>query len=115
MRGEKEVTVVRGGQRIVVVEVRDPWVGAYVFADGERKAGWLRTTDLIPVNDSAKPKQGQVCLCAMQTVTPAPPTVTAACRVSGGPGPDYFRDYNAGYYDRHEVDPNLTVWEPWMH
>jgi hypothetical protein len=69
MRGAEVVAVVPGGQRIVVVEVRDQWVGAYVLISGEKKAGWLRTTDFIPVNDSAKPPEGQVCPCAKQATS----------------------------------------------
>jgi hypothetical protein len=118
MRGADVVTVVRGGQRIVVVEVRSQWVGAYVFTDGEKKGGWLRTSDFIPVADSAKREGSQACPCAMQTAAaaPQPPTADAACRVvRTEPTQDYFQDYYVGYYERHELDPDLTVWEPWRH
>ena len=115
MRGGEVVAVVPGGQRIVVVEVRNHWIGTYVFANGERKAGWLRTADFIPINDSAKPQEGQVCLCAVQTATAAPPNPGAACRARSEPTRDYFRDYYTGYYERHETDPNIHAWEPWRH
>jgi hypothetical protein len=118
MRGTEVVAVVAGGQRIVVVEVRGQWVGTYVAANGEKKDGWLRMSDFIPAGDSARADHRVPCQqCALQTVTAASSTPEAAvCRVRAEPtGSSYFRDYDAGYYGRHETDPNLTVWEPWMH
>lgn len=116
MRGADVVAVVPGGERIVVVEVRDQWIGTYVVRNGQKKAGWLRATDFIPADDSAKPQEGQVCLCAMPTTTAAAPNPPAAtCPVRTGPAERYFRDYYTGYYGRHETDPDIHVWEPWMH
>jgi hypothetical protein len=115
MRGADLVAVAAKGQRLVVVDVRDGWIGAYMFTNGQRQAGWFRAIDVTPADDPPKPAPAQACLCAMQTVTPAPQPAQETSPVSNGPRRDYFRAYDAGYYDRHETDPNLTTWEPWMH
>jgi hypothetical protein len=114
MRGAEVVAVVPGGERLVVVEVRDQWIGVYVSTNGEKKAGWLRATDFVPVADAAQPQQGQACLCAMQTTTAAVPTPVAAYPMGGGYTRDYYQDYHTGLYS-HEPDPNIHAWEPWRH
>ncbi|MGA2068281.1 MAG: S24/S26 family peptidase [Thermoguttaceae bacterium] len=121
MRGAEVVAVVPGGERLVVVEVRDQWIGTYVSENGERKAGWLRTSDFVPVTDvAAKPQAGQACLCAMQTATAAPPApaaaypVGAAYSVGSGPMQGYYQGYFSSYYS-HEPDPDIHAWQPWMH
>jgi hypothetical protein len=113
--GSHIVAALPKGQRIVVVEVRDPWVGTYVSVNGQKRAGWIATADFVPVSSPVKPGP-KIYTAAESTVSE--PTANAvhmqtrnsACSSS----PDYFTDYNIGYYQRHETDPNIHTWEPWM-
>ena len=42
MLGDEVIAVLGRGRRIVVVEVRDSWIGTHVVVGGAKKAGWLR-------------------------------------------------------------------------
>jgi hypothetical protein len=120
MRGEQVTATVPQGQQVVVVEVRDPWVGVYVSIGNQKKAGWLQATAFVPrgkqpelvaAGYSAQQEQGpQVRLAAQSVSAPQP---AAICPVSSAD--TFFRAYDAGYYGRHETDPNLETWEPWMY
>jgi hypothetical protein len=114
LRGADVVAVVSGGQRLVVVEVRDQWIGTYVETNGAKKAGWLRATDFVPVAEAARPQEGQACLCAMQTTTAGAPTPVAAYPTGGRYTRDYYQDYKTSYYS-HEPDPDIHAWQPWLH
>lgn len=127
MRGEQVIATVPTGQQIVVVDVRDPWIGVYVSIGTEQKAGWIRTTAFVPAaNNQAEliaagrsvEQQGgpQITLAAAATSQAVSPPATAApCPVASPPAAQYFQAYDAGYYGRHETDPNLETWEPWMY
>jgi hypothetical protein len=124
MYGAKVVSSVRKGQQIIVVEVRQPWIGTYVIVDNQKKAGWIRSTDFIPTAAAAQTgarfitasesSAGAQSYTAYKPVAePAP----ASPRICVSPSPS-FRvddDFLIGKYDRHEVDPNVHVWEPWRH
>jgi hypothetical protein len=118
MLGEQVTATVPEGQQVVVVEVRDPWVGVYVSIGNQQKAGWLRMTAFVPGGN--QPELVAAGYNAGQGATPtrlagelvAPPAPATACPV---PTASFFRAYDAGYYGRHETDPNLVTWEPWMY
>jgi hypothetical protein len=119
MRGEQVTATVPAGQQVIVVEVRDPWVGVYVSIGSQQKAGWLPTTAFVP--GGTQPELVAAGYNAQQEGTPArlagesvsPPVPAVVCPT---PAADhYFRAYDAGYYGRHETDPNLVTWEPWMY
>ena len=55
MRGDKIIASVPKGQQVVVVEVRDPWLGIYVSIGDQKKAGWMRTTAFIPAAGGDQP------------------------------------------------------------
>ncbi len=109
MLGKAVVTAMPKGHRIVVVEFRDPWVGTYATVNGEKKAGWLRVTDVVPGNGGP----------AQRPVQPAPRPTTVGNPVGNRvlvrsvPSQDPWDAYLTGYYLRHETDPNVHVWEPW--
>jgi hypothetical protein len=115
------------GQTVVVVEVRGRWVGIYVSIDGQKKEGWLRTTDFVPTGAATQPasvtaslpvmrRDGPEVILAAESKSSAPPAPASACEAPSGQANDhYFRAYYTGYYTRHETDPNLEVWEPWMY
>jgi hypothetical protein len=123
MRGDNILATVPKGRQVVVVEVRDPWVGIYVSLGDQKQAGWVPTTAFVPAGGSAQAgyvaagysaeqRGGAEVTLAAESQAVSSPAVSAACRVSS---PDYFRDYDIGYYTRHETDPNLQTWEPWMY
>jgi len=105
MLGQAVVAAIPKGQRIVVVEFRDPWVGTYAAANGQKKAGWIRVTDVVPGNgDSAR---------APVRSAPPPTPVGNRLLLRSTPPADPWDAYLIGYYLRHETDPNIHVWEPW--
>jgi hypothetical protein len=93
MWGEQVVTAVPRGQRVVVVEVRDGWVGTHVTVNGQAKSGWMAVGEFLP---SASPVA--VCVCESR------PAITADVEA-----------FLIGRYQRHETDPDIHVWEPWRH
>ncbi len=126
MRGDKIIAIVPKGQPVVVVEVRDPWLGIYVSIADQKTAGWMRTTAFVPLGGSDRPdyvaaaynvkrEGGPEVTLATEHKSVSPAGESAACRDSSGPASNYFRDYDAGYYTRHETDPNLETWEPWRY
>jgi hypothetical protein len=126
MRGDEVVATVPRGQRIVVVEVRGSWVGTHVVANGRSKAGWIRVTDFIPAGGAAgsayipavyaadKDAGLRITLAAKSESTSSP-QASAACPIATEPAHNYFSAYEAGYYGRHETDPNIHEWQPWMY
>ena len=118
MVGKKVVATVPKGQRIVVVDVRDSWVGTYVSVNGRRMAGWIGTAHFIPAGSPAK-SEPQIFTAASKPIASEPAQDAVAVRVrrpaSSNSGDNYFRDYHIGYYERHETDPNIHVWEPWRY
>jgi len=123
MRGDQIIATVPKGRQVLVVEVRDSWIGTYVSFGDQKKAGWMPTTAFVPVGGSAQAgyiaagyaaeqKGGPDVTLAAEFPSVSPPAVSAACTV---PSSSYFRDYDSGYYSRHETDPNLQTWEPWMY
>jgi hypothetical protein len=125
MRGDKIIATVPKGRQVVVVEVRDPWIGIYVSLGDQRKAGWMQTAAFVPSGGSAaqgyiaagydvKQQGGPQIALTAESPSISLSEASSACRVRVQ-SPDYFRDYDAGYYTRHETDPNLQTWEPWMY
>ena len=101
MQGDRVVTAVPQGQRIVVVEVRDGWVGTHVTVNGQTKAGWLAMADFLPaVALAGEPK-------------PADVAVTVHVCESWPAQAQETEAFLIGKYLRHETDPNIHVWEPW--
>ena len=126
MRGNKIIAIVPKGQPVVVVEVRDPWIGVYVSIADQKTAGWMRTTAFVPAAGGNQPgyvaagydvkrERGPEVTLAAQSQSVSPAAESAACRDSSRSASNYFRDYDTGYYTRHETDPNLQTWEPWMY
>jgi hypothetical protein len=126
MRGDKIIASVPKGQQVVVVEVRDPWLGIYVSIGDQKKAGWMRTTAFIPAAGGdqpgyvtagydVKPEGSPQVTFATESQPVSPSQASAAYCVPAGAADHYFRAYDAGYYTRHETDPNLEAWEPWMY
>ncbi len=111
MVGSALVAQVPKGRQIVVVQVRDSWVGTYLSVNGQKKAGWIDAAAFMPVGEAVKPEAKLVA--ASEQVVSEPAQNVVRTRASSGSQRDYFRDYHAGYYGRHETDPNVHVWEPW--
>jgi len=112
MLADQVVGVLPKGQRIVVVEVRDGWVGAHARVDGRLVAGWVQSTDFVPA--------GVACLTVSEATsgtqvhTAYRPVVTELIPTLVAPARDYGRDeFLIGRQERHETDPNMHVWEPW--
>lgn len=101
MLGKEVIAELQQGQPIVVVEVQHPWIGTYVLSDNQKKIGWVRTKEFIPVNSPARAEP----VPAVQAS--AAPRVVAVSRAA------IDSDFMVGKYDRHEVDPNVHTWEPW--
>ena len=114
MLGNEVITAVRKGQRIVVVEVRHPWVGTYVMVNNQKKVGWIRSKEFIPADlpalaASAGPQ-------VYSSYRPVAEPAAAPVRVYVAPSSSSVDDaYLVGKYQRHELDPNVHVWEPWRH
>ncbi len=126
MRGDRTIATVPKGQPVVVVEVRGQWVGIYVSIDGQKRTGWMRTTDFVPASAATQPgsiptsfavmqRGGPEVILAAESKSYAPPAPSPAGEAQSGQANGYFRAYYTGYYTRHETDPNLEVWEPWRY
>jgi hypothetical protein len=125
MIGGQAVTAVPKGHRVLVVESRETWIGTSLTVNGEVKSGWIAAKNFIPSNC---PPPAPVALVA-QAITPgaytafrpvtpeqpaAAPPLAVAPPVRERPVFVERRDeYTIGYYERHETDPNMHVWEPW--
>jgi hypothetical protein len=96
MSGERVVGAVPKGQQIIVVEVRDNWVGTAVLLNKQTKMGWIKAKDLVgvgaPVAAQAASACDSLCSCCVE-----------------------LDDFLIGRIYRHEVDPNMHVWEPWRY
>ena len=125
--GDKIIATVPKGQQVVVVEVRDPWLGIYVSIGDQKTAGWMRTTAFVPAGGGNQPgyvaagydvkREGgpEVILAAQSQIRFPGGGSPLSAADSSRPASDYFRGYDNGYYTRHETDPNLETWEPWMY
>ena len=115
--GNKVVARLVKGQRVVVIEVRDSWVGTYVAVNGQKVPGWISISDFVPAGGAAKAEPQIYAASEAVGVVPAQeaPSVQARRPVASRPGDDYFRNYNYRYYSLHETDPNIHAWEPWTH
>ena len=121
MVGSNVVASLLRGTRIVVVEVRESWIGAYVSVNGQHKAGWIGAIDFIPTGLAAN-SDARMSTAVLPVVSESVPTV-----VGSGVNPtppvlriDHSRDYASGYrgeqgvyYNEHGVDPDIHAWEPW--
>jgi hypothetical protein len=105
MLGAATVATLPRGQRFVVVEVRDSWIGTRLSVGGQEKHGWIATSDIVAVS----PTEPQVYTVLKPTETQGAPPVRSHANAV------YSDDYLYGYYVRHETDPNMHVWEPWRH
>ena len=103
MLGNEVIAGLRQGQPIVVVEVQQRWIGTYVLTDNQKKMGWVRTKEFIPVASPARPQAAPAAACP-QVASPATERVYVASRSSVDSA------YMAGKYDRHELDPNVHTW-----
>jgi hypothetical protein len=104
MLGDQVIAAMGKGQRIIVVEVRDSWIGTHVVLQGEKKAGWIRMHDLLPPALAGQ-REGS-------TVAQSNETTHRVYRCTHAE--QEHRDaFLIGKYDRHETDPNVHVWEPW--
>jgi hypothetical protein len=115
MLGERFLGPVPKGVQVLVVEVRDPWIGTQVMVDGRRTAGWIRVDDLLPSGVASQPQlhttyRPTLPEVAFEAVEP-PRYVVVPCRPM--PADDESAAFMIGKYDRHETDPNVHVWEPW--
>ena len=103
------------GQRIIIIEVRDPWVGTYVSVNGQERAGWIGIAAFVPASSPAK-SETQIHT-ASELIVSEPAQNAARVQVRrparSDPGDDYFQNYYYRYYMLHETDPNIHVWEPW--
>lgn len=127
MIGSRVIGSAHKGQRILVVEVRNQWVGTQVMVAGEKKAGWIRARDFVPSASAARPGektvaatdadlQPQISTTARSIVTEAvEPSTTVPLRVAAPAEREHLDAFMVGRYDRHETDPNVHVWQPWMH
>jgi hypothetical protein len=111
MVGTQVIATVPKGQRVVLADVRDSWLGTFVLVNGQKKAGWIATADFLPVGAAPGP---QVYTAALPVIS-TPDAVTPRPTISPAPRDDYLDNYYYGYYNRHETDPNIHVWEPWRH
>jgi hypothetical protein len=115
MVGSSVVATLPKGREIVVVEVRDPWVGVFVSVDGQRKAGWLRNRDFLPpAEQGGRESPGPAVAGPAGPETPAAMTGASAqpC-FCNSPSPGY--GYNVPSYRSHEPDPDIHQWEPWRY
>ena len=116
MLGNDVIAAVRKGQRIVVVEVRHPWVGTYVMANNQKKVGWIRSKEFLPADipalaASAESSAGPQ---VYSSYRPVAEPAAAPVRVYVAPSNTGVDDaYLVGKYQRHELDPNVHVWVPW--
>jgi hypothetical protein len=122
MLGSERLATLPRGQRFVVVEARDEWIGVRVSVAGQSKAGWVRSADIVPrealgvagdaggLGLAAGPQTRSV----FRPTSPETPQPVPVVRVSPAlAGGDHWDAYMVGKYDRHEVDPNVHSWEPW--
>ncbi len=125
--GDQVLALLRKGQRVIVAEVREPWVGTHVMHGGEKKAGWIHIHDFLPPAGAGHPDgtatataesvpQVQISTSASATVAEAAERAPCVFLRSGRSAErEYWDDFLIGKYDRHETDPNIHVWEPWRH
>lgn len=101
MRGDRAVAAVARGQHILVVEIREGWIGTHVAVNGQTKGGWLAVAEILPAASPVHDPQPTdvattVCVCESRLVQTG--DVDA---------------FLIGKYMRHETDPNIHAWEPW--
>jgi hypothetical protein len=118
MRGDELVATVPQGRRVVVVEVRQAWVGTHVMVNDENKAGWIHMSHFLPLERPAQvvpAAQGysaaypSAAYLSEAATVPSNTLVTTRESVQAGESDPYL----VGRQQRHETDPNMHVWEPW--
>jgi hypothetical protein len=114
MVGSAVLATLSKGHRIVIVDVRDTWIGAYAAVNGQRIAGWIDTANFVPTNNLAQAETPIFRESGLVVSEPAPKTVrVVAPPAAYNSRSQYYSDHDIGYYVRHETDPNVHVWEPW--
>lgn len=111
MLGQQVVGTLPHGHRVLVAEVRDGWVGMHAQVQGQQQSGWMRMSDFIPGDNSASPATAQAYAAYRPVVAESTPVVPYVCTAGPGVGDQFL----IGRYQRHEVDPNMHVWEPWRY
>lgn len=114
--GTNVVAKLPKGQRIVVVEVRQPWVGTYVSIDGQQKGGWIKIADFIPSGPVVEP--GALIHTAARVVTSEPiesadnrPAISITVR----PQYNYYSSDRENPIYEHGIERDIHQWEPWRH
>jgi hypothetical protein len=93
------------GHRLVVAETRGDWIGTHLDVNGRTQSGWLHVAAVEGV-------PGALAYQALRPTGLVP--VAAAPMPAACPCVAYEWDpFLVGRYLRHEMDPNLHVWEPW--
>jgi hypothetical protein len=99
--GSSVIATLSRGQRVVVAQVHDQWIGTLVSVDGQQKAGWIESSHFLPADPPTM-------ACAARL--PADVQVYTANRL---PVTDSDDPFLIGRFQRYETDPNMHVWEPW--
>jgi hypothetical protein len=118
MRGDQLVATLPQGRQVVVVEVREAWVGTHVLVNDENKAGWIHMSHFLPMEQPAQILPASQRYAAaypsaayLSDAATVPSSERATTRVSVVAGES--DPYMIGRQQRHETDPNMHVWEPW--
>jgi len=98
MVGSKILATLSRGKPVVVTEVRDGWIGVCVSTDGQHLHGWVQPPHFQTTSTAASSTGPQLAC-----------TASSSCvEVCDDSDP-----FLVGRYERHELDPNMHVWEPW--
>jgi hypothetical protein len=100
--GDKVLATLSCGRPVTVTEVREGWVGVCVLTDGRRSHGWVQSSHVLPA--------GQMQMASSSGAQLACVASPASTCVEDADSSDPFL---VGRYQRHELDPNMHVWEPW--
>jgi hypothetical protein len=61
MIGDETVATISRGQRLTVLKVEGPWVGASIRVGGQDKKGWIRGSELIGLANQTETRLCAVC------------------------------------------------------
>jgi len=118
MRADQLVATVPQGRRVVVVEVREAWVGTCVLVNDEHKTGWIHMSHFLPLEQPAQILQASQGYSAaypsaayLSDAATVPSNTWLTTRGSAQAGES--DPFLVGRQQRHETDPNMHVWEPW--
>ena len=122
MVGRTVLATLPQGQQVLVVDIRDAWIGTYVRVGSREQAGWIATGAFVPTAVAAK-SPGPADACPPQPRTVFRPIasetvysqVPAAASRSRPAQQEEWDAFTVGKYMRHEIDPNVHAWEPWMY